>query len=127
MATRRKKSIEELDPDFAEDGTPIPRIFDTLIIKPIERMGIAYEPASLKNPCAYITYMEEGTGENKKLYAHGYHGSILTALNSLYIHVVNIRVAKSAKQKKEELELSEVKAIIVKTEKEFNKLWLRLK
>lgn len=124
---RRKKTIDEVDPDFAEDGTPIPRIFDTLIVKPIEKMGIAYEPGTRTYPSAYITYTEDGVGENKKLYAYGYHSSILTALNALYVHVVDIRVAKAAKQKKEELELSEIKTIILKTEKEFNKLWVGLK
>lgn len=123
---RRKKTIEDLDPDYNPDGTRIAREYETYILKPIEKMGIAYESGNTTDSPSFITYSEVGTGLSKKLYTEGYHRDIANALQSLYAHVVNVRIVKATKQKASELELNEIKIVFEQTHKEFSKLWLKL-
>ena len=123
---RPKKTIEELDPDYNPDGSRIARTYETYILKPIEKLGIAYESGNASDSPSFITYSEVGTGATKKLYTEGYHRDIANALQTLYSHVVNVRIVKATKQKNAELELSEIKIIFEQTHKEFSKLWLKL-
>ena len=117
---RRKKSVIDIDPDFNEDGTLKPRTYESHILKPIEGMGLAYDDG------AFITFTTKVVNGTDAYYTNGYHASIIHALEELYKHVLKIRIIKKTKLKKEELELSEIRDVIIKTNKEFEKLWVTL-
>lgn len=118
---RRKKTIDDYDDDYEPDGSLKARIYDTYVLAPIEGVGIAYHDN------AYITYNVSGTGEACKHFTNGYHRDAVSALLEVHRCVVNKRIIKRTKQKKQELELEEIKDVIIKCNKEFEKLWLALK
>ena len=118
---RRKKIVADVDDDYNDDGTLKARAYETYILKPMEGMGIAYHDGSL---ISYTVNKVDGVEVN---YTNGYHTSIIGALEELYKHVLKVRVVKKTRLKHEELELTEIRDIIMKTNKEFEKLWVKLK
>lgn len=118
---RRKKTIDDLDPDFTADGIPKSRIYEVYILKPMEGMGLASDDGS------FITFTTKRVNGIEEHYTKGYHCSLVSALESLYTHVLHIRTIKKTRLKKEELELNEIRDVILKTNKEFEKLWLKLR
>jgi hypothetical protein len=117
---RSKKVLIDSDPDFNDDGSLKPRTYETYILKPMEGMGLAFDDGSL---ITFTTKVVNGVTEN---YTNGYHANIIGALEEIYKHVLKIRVVKKTKLKHEELELSEIRDVIVKTNKEFEKLWVNI-
>lgn len=117
---RPKKTIEDLDPDFNADGTPKARTYEMRILNPMEGVGIAYDDG------AFITFTTKVVNGTEEQYTNGYHTSLVRALEELYKHVLQIRVVKKTRLKKEALELSEIRDLILKTNKEFEKLWVKL-
>jgi len=117
---RRKQTIDDLDPDLNADGTAKARVYNLYILNPMEGMGIAYDDG------AFITFTTKIVNGVEEHYTNGYHTSLVKALEELYKHVLQIRVIKKTRLKKEALELSEIRDLILKTNKEFEKLWVKL-
>ncbi len=117
---RSKKVLIDSDPDFNDDGSLKPRTYETYILKPMEGMGLAFDDGSL------ITFTAKSVNGEMICYTNGYHTNIIKALEELYKHVLKVRVVKKTKLKHEELELSEIRDVIIKTNKEFEKLWIKL-
>lgn len=117
---RSKKSLIDIDPDFNDDGSLKARVYETYILKPMEGMGLASDDGAL---ITFTTKVINGVTEN---YTNGYHANIISALEEIYKYVLKVRVIKKTKLKREELELSEIRDIIIKTNKEFEKLWMNI-
>lgn len=118
---RCKKTIDDYDLDYNPDGSFKPRTYDTYILKPMEGMGIACDDG------AFVTFTTKVVNDVEEHYTNGYHVSIIHALEELYKHVLQVRVIKKTKLKKEELELAEIRDILFKVNKEFEKLWVNLR
>lgn len=119
---RKKKTIDDYDDDINPDGTRKSRIYSTYILKPIDKIGIAFEPGNAKNDECFITYVVEGDLH----FTLGYYKNIIAALESVYTHVLNGKIVKAARRKQVELEFEEIKALTEETNKRFEKLWLTL-